>query len=69
MLEEVFFISMNSLLRAIIPAGINPFLARTVLPGPKYLSNNWLSKIIWIPDMNPITYDGAWVSLCYLVSG
>jgi hypothetical protein len=39
---KVFFVSMNCLLWSVVPTGINPLLARTILPCAEYLSNNRL---------------------------
>ena len=52
--EEKLFVSVDCLLRAVIPARIDPFLPSPILPGPEYLCDNWFSQVIWIPNMNPI---------------
>jgi hypothetical protein len=53
-LEEVFFVLMDRLLRPVVPACIDPLQSLRILPGTIYLSHNRLCEIIWILEMNPI---------------
>ena len=47
-LKEVLFVSMNCLLRSIIPASVDPFVAISVLPSAVYLSNYRLCNVVGV---------------------
>ncbi len=53
--EKVFVNPVNRLLRSVIPAGIYPLLAGTVLPRAIDLSHNRFRQVIRVGDMNPVT--------------
>lgn len=55
-LVKVFFVSMDRLLRSVVPTGINPLLALTILPCAEYLSNNRLCQVIGIANVYPVAF-------------
>lgn len=53
--EEMPVKSMHSLLGSVIPARVDKFSARCVLPCSIDLCDNWLRQIIRVLDMNPVS--------------
>lgn len=53
---KVFFESMDRLLRSVVPTGINPPLALTILPCAEYLSNNGLCQVIGVANVYPVAF-------------
>lgn len=55
-LIEVTVEAMDSLLGAIVPASVDPFVAICVLPGTVKLSHNGLGEIVGVLDVHPVAY-------------
>lgn len=53
-LEEMLLKAMDSLLRPIVPACIDPFLSLAILPHAEDLANCGFREVVWVADMNPI---------------
>ena len=52
---KVLLVLVNSLLRTIIPAGIHPLLAVSILPRAIDLRNDGFGHIVWVLNMDPVT--------------
>lgn len=55
-LKEVLLKPMDRLLGAVVPAGIHPLVANTILPGPINLGNNRFPWVVGVGNMDPVTY-------------
>lgn len=55
-LEKMFFVPVDCLLRSIVPACVDPLLPFGILPCSVNLGNNRLRKVVWILKMYPITF-------------
>jgi hypothetical protein len=53
--QEVFVEAMYSLLRSVVPTDIHHWLSVGVTVGPVNLRWDWLGKIIWVADVDPVT--------------
>lgn len=51
---EVLFVLVDSLLRSVVPACIDPFLALVVLPGAVDLGSDGFRDIVRVLYVNPI---------------
>jgi hypothetical protein len=52
--EEVLLKLVDCLLRAVVPAGINPPLPRAVLPSSEDLRHDGFGKVIGVSNMDPV---------------